>query len=338
MKRIHTNRLKSLRVYLFLFLVGCVGMYAVYYFQFAGISKTTTQKVEKESEVVLCDSVFCEKNVGRVAAVVVDNAPESWPQAGVTQSSLVFEVPVEGGRTRLLAYFHEKQLKDIERVGPVRSLRDAFLDIGANCSILPVHVGGSPSSLTRVPNKSVDSLDEFFYGSLFLRSTKRLAPHNTYMYGEKLVTALLDRRMTEQECQPFAVRTGGGIEREDEPSFEFGELAVSWNYSTSTTQYVREIGKKEQTDEKGNVYTFNNVLQMYMSMKTIDEKLRRDISSVGSGRFELFSRGNVVMGTWTRKKITDSFTLRADNGDVVSPSGSTWVTILPDSMAPKSLQ
>lgn len=339
MKRIHTNRIKSLRVYLFLFVVGCAGMYAVYYFQFTGVSRNTITPIDTlDSPAALCDTVFCEKNVGRVAAVVVDNAPESWPQAGVTQSSLVFEVPVEGGRTRLLAFFHEKQLKDVERVGPVRSLRDAFLDLGATCNILPAHVGGSPSSLLRVPNKSVDSLDEFFYGSVFLRSTKRLAPHNTYVYGEKLLGALLDRRATETECRPFVARTGTGITREATPAFEFGELSVSWNYSTSTMQYAREIGKKEQKDEKGNTYTFNNVLQLYMSMKTIDEKLRRDISSVGSGRFELFSQGNVVSGTWTRKSINDSFVLRADNGDVVSPSGSTWVTILPDSMAPKSLQ
>jgi Protein of unknown function (DUF3048) C-terminal domain len=210
--------------------------------------------------------------------------------------------------------------------------------LGATCNVLPVHVGGSPSSLLRVSNKSLDSLDEFFYGSSFLRSTKRLAPHNTYMYGERLEVELLDRRLTPTECGPFALRTGGGISREIRPAFEFGELSVAWNYNSSTAQYAREVGSKAMKDEQGNTYVYSNVLHLYMSMKTIDEKLRRDISSVGSGRFELFSQGMAVTGTWTRKKITDSFVLRADNGDVVSPSGSTWVTILPDSMAPKSLQ
>lgn len=341
MKRIHTNRLFSLRVYLFLFVVGLAGMYAVYYFQYFDTRKIT-KPIEKVTTATapLCDNVFCEAVDGiRVAAISVDNAPESWPQAGVSHSPLVYEVPVEGGRTRLFAYFLENHLSSVERVGPVRSLRDAFLDLGASCDVLPVHVGGSPSALLRVPNTSIDTLDEFFNGSRFLRTSKRIAPHNTYIYGEKLVVDLKERREAMgAHCEPFIQRTGNGISQEKNPAFDFGELSITWQYSTSTMQYTRAQNKVSQKDEEGDTYTFTNVLHLYMPMKTIDEKLRRDISTTGSGRFELFSRGVVVGGTWSRKNIEDSFQLRADNGDIVSPSGTTWITILPETMAPKSLQ
>lgn len=341
MKRIHTNRLFSLRVYLFLLVVGLAGMYAVYYFQYSDTRKIT-KPVDKVTTVVppLCDNVFCESVDGiRIAAVSVDNAPESWPQAGVSQSPLVYEVPVEGGRTRLFAYFLENRLLSVERIGPVRSLRDAFLDLGASCEVLPVHVGGSPSSLLRVPNSEFDSLNEFFDGDKFLRTSKRIAPHNTYIYGEKLFIDLKERReIMGAHCQPFSSRTGSGISQEKNPAFDFGELSITWQYSTSTAQYTRGYKKVVQKDEDGKTYVYTNVLHLYMPMKTIDEKLRRDISTTGSGRFELFSGGVVVGGTWSRKNIEDSIQLRADNGDIVSPSGTTWVTILPETMAPKSLQ
>jgi len=340
MKRIHTNRLFSIRLYLFLLLVGLVGMYVVYRFQYADIENFEKPLEKVTATAPLCDNVFCKSVDGlRIAAVSVDNAPESWPQVGVSQSSLVYEVPVEGGRTRLFAYFLENELTSVERIGPVRSLRDVFLDVGASCDVLPVHVGGSPSALQRVSDTSMDTLNEFYFGDRFLRSTKRLAPHNTYIYGEKLVVDLKERREAMgAHCQPFSSRTGSGISKEKNPAFDFGELSIMWQYSTSTAKYTRTQKNVIQKDEDGKKYVYANVLHVYMPMKTIDEKLRRDISTTGSGRFELFSGGVVVGGTWSRKSIEDSFQLRADNGDIVSPSGTTWVTILPDSMAPKSLQ
>src|SRR5579863_8827675 len=51
-------------------------------------------------------------------AVKVDNVQGAWPQAGLNQADIVYDLPVEGGLTRLLAIFHSA---DVPVIGPIRS-------------------------------------------------------------------------------------------------------------------------------------------------------------------------------------------------------------------------
>src|SRR5579885_2020678 len=53
-------------------------------------------------------------------AVKVDNYPDARPQSGLDKADIVFEEPVEGGITRLVAVF---QCSQASLVGPIRSAR-----------------------------------------------------------------------------------------------------------------------------------------------------------------------------------------------------------------------
>ena len=59
-------------------------------------------------------------------AVKVDNVQGAWPQAGLNQADIVYDLPVEGGLTRLLAIFHSA---DVPVIGPIRSARPVDADI-----------------------------------------------------------------------------------------------------------------------------------------------------------------------------------------------------------------
>ena len=58
--------------------------------------------------------------------VKIDNVEGAWPQAGLNQADIVFDLPVEGGLTRLLAIFHSG---DVPVFGPIRSARPVDADI-----------------------------------------------------------------------------------------------------------------------------------------------------------------------------------------------------------------
>ena len=49
----------------------------------------------------------------RSIAVMIDNHKSAWPQAGLNQAYLVYEIIVEGGETRLMPVFKGVDLKNL---------------------------------------------------------------------------------------------------------------------------------------------------------------------------------------------------------------------------------
>ena len=80
----------------------------------------TTEPVAVEEKQV---QIF--KGNDRPIAVMIDNHSGAWPQAGLNQAYMVYEIIVEGGETRLMALFKGV---DLEKIGPVRSARHYFID------------------------------------------------------------------------------------------------------------------------------------------------------------------------------------------------------------------
>lgn len=61
----------------------------------------------------------------RPLAIMVPNNPPAMPQYGLSQASIIYEAPVEGRITRLLAVIEDYD--DMTYVGPIRSSRDYFV-------------------------------------------------------------------------------------------------------------------------------------------------------------------------------------------------------------------
>jgi len=61
----------------------------------------------------------------RPIAVMIPNNSPAMPQYGISKASIIYEAPVEGRITRLMAVFED--FDDLDRIGPVRSSRDYFI-------------------------------------------------------------------------------------------------------------------------------------------------------------------------------------------------------------------
>ena len=61
----------------------------------------------------------------RPIAVMIPNNSPAMPQYGISRASIIYEAPVEGRITRLMAVVED--FDDLERIGPVRSSRDYFV-------------------------------------------------------------------------------------------------------------------------------------------------------------------------------------------------------------------
>ena len=77
----------------------------------------------------------------RPVAIMVNNNIYCLPQRGIHDCDILIEIEVEGGITRTMALYAD-YLK-IKEVGPVRSLRNQFLDLARPIDAMIVNVGAS---------------------------------------------------------------------------------------------------------------------------------------------------------------------------------------------------
>ena len=110
--------------------------------------------------------------------VSVDNAHAAYPQTGLDLAYRVYEVPVEGGVTRLLV---ETRGGEKGRIGPVRSARMHILRLAAALDAILVHVGGSPAAQKAIEERGYVTFDGLYDNRRFVRDPRRRPPHNDYV-------------------------------------------------------------------------------------------------------------------------------------------------------------
>ena len=70
-----------------------------------------------------------------------DSAQSAWPQKGLSDADMVYEMETEGGITRYMAVYRDWE--KIPVVGPIRSARDQFVQLMIPMNCLYVHDGAS---------------------------------------------------------------------------------------------------------------------------------------------------------------------------------------------------
>lgn len=75
---------------------------------------------------------------------MVENAPQARPQTGLDQADIVYEILAEGEITRFVSVF---QSHEATTIGPVRSIRPYFVEIGDALDAVIVHAGWSQEAM-----------------------------------------------------------------------------------------------------------------------------------------------------------------------------------------------
>ncbi|WP_078551370.1 DUF3048 domain-containing protein [Bacillus alkalicellulosilyticus] len=273
-----------------------------------------------------------EELTSRPVAVIINNDPKARPQSGIDQADVVYEILAEGEITRFVAIFHSEQP---ERIGPVRSSREYHIDLANGYDSLFVIHGWSPEAkrLLEVENKA-DYLNGLFYdGTLFKRSTDRVAPHNSYISFEALQEGLTERgyELT-GEVEPLAfAKDNSELGGDPAPLINvqyFNRNSVNFKYDEEQQIYLRYNGDQQTVDkDTGNPVILENVLIIETEHKVIDKQGRRDIDLTSGGKALLFQDGKAFELEWTNH---NGRLLPSHNGNIVPfVPGKTWINVVP---------
>ena len=90
---------------------------------------------------------YVDEAIGRrrPVAVMLNNIQAAIPQAGISNAGVIYEAPVEGGITRLMAVMEDYD--NLEKIGSMRSCRDYYIFYAAGFNAIYVHYGQSAYAL-----------------------------------------------------------------------------------------------------------------------------------------------------------------------------------------------
>lgn len=111
--------------------------------------------------------------------VMVNNAPQARPQSGLSYADVLFEVLAEGEITRLVAVYQSKHWDG--PIGPVRSIRPYYINLGKMMDAVPVHAGGSPDAYTELSAQKLEHMDEITNAGPFFGGTLPVRRHIIYI-------------------------------------------------------------------------------------------------------------------------------------------------------------
>jgi len=259
-----------------------------------------------------------------VIVTKMDNTPSSSPQLGLSHADLVVEELVEGGITRLAAFFYS----DIPgTVGPVRSMRASDIGIVTPVQGSIVTSGAAPVTLTRVSGAGITHYGEGYKG--FFRESSRSAPYNLMANLEDVASTIRAKLVRPDDYLPWGAS-------EDLPK---GAKATSLNadFGNHTTSWALQDGTYVNTNSYAaadDQFPAETVLVLRVQ---VGDAGYRDPAGypvpetkfVGEGAAALFHDGRVVRGTWSKPKLTSPLELSTKEGDLTVPAGRVWIELVP---------
>lgn len=284
-------------------------------------------------------------------------SPDSRPQAGLGPASTVIETLAEGGVTRFMAIYLEK---DAAKVGPVRSTRLYFDHWAAGFHAIFSHVGGNDDAqallwhLPSVFNVDENRWEKSLYDTgtpLFWRAQDRVAPHNLYTSTTKLraYAAQNHQEWTYSEAYwphkapaPLSARGHRGtisisfqnpLYPQDNPDYD-----VQYQYDRASNTYWRFMGGAPHIDQNtGQQLRPADVVIMQTRDATPDPAAGPTpqsilIPTLGKGTAWFFRDGTVQRGTWQQRNQFAPLRFLARSGKPVEFNpGQMWIEVVPAS-------
>ena len=281
----------------------------------------------------------------RPLAIVINNAADAMPQLGVSKADIIYEFPVEGGITRMMAFYQD--VSDIGLIGSIRSARTYCVDIAQSYDAIFIFAGGSPGAYTTLSNRGITRLDGVRgpLTHIFYRDRHRL---NTLIYEHTLVTSgeLITRWLPTYD---FRLEHEEGYERalsftdEGAPSDGGEAIDFSVRFSSSKTTsfsyaeddglyYLDQYGVPYRDGNDSTQISATNVLILKTSVARIpgDTEGRLNIATTGSGSGYYISGGQYVDIGWSRPDDSSQFAYAlSDGSDFALGQGKTYICIIP---------
>ena len=272
-------------------------------FLFSGCGTKDTNQPKEQKEEKKLKIVDLSSNT-RPYAVMINNHPSARQNhAGLQDAYLIYEMIVEGGMTRYMAVFKDK---DTAKIGSVRSSRHYFLDYAMENDAMYVHWGWSPQAQSDISTYGINNINGLTYeGKYFFRdkSLNVAYEHTGFTKMEMLKKAATDlnyRTTTNQDLLlnysvdeiDLSGKENALVANNVKIAYS-SSVVTSYVYDSEAKVYKRFVNGKEHTDAvTNNQYTAKNIITYQIKNSTItnDPKGRQEFDNVKNEYNTLFDK------------------------------------------------
>jgi len=303
-------------------------------------SNPETVEVKEEAQVQIVDV----NSTTRPYAVMINNNHAAWPQCGLQDAYLVYEIVVEGGITRMMALYKDTYPT---KVGSNRSARHYFIDYAEENDAIFIHWGGSPQAYSRLAS-GIDSLDGMsLEGSVYFRDTSlnRDYEHTGFVNLEKAKSYLTEKGyrtdtnkglLLDYSADEIDLNANETVQVANTVDLKYSNYhKTNYEYDEENKVYKRSMSGKANVDlETGEQYTAKNIIVYKVENYTLNDgegKGRQELENIGNGTGYYISNGQAVSITWEKTSHSSKTVYKYANGEELSVNdGNTFIQILPE--------
>ena len=299
------------------------------------------EKLKKEEEPQV--KIVNVNSKTRPYAVMINNNHAAWPQCGIQDAYIVYEIVAEGGITRMMALYKDKYPT---KVGSVRSARHYFIDYAEENDAIYIHWGGSPQAYSRI-SKGINDLDGMaLEGGTFFRdkSLRRAYEHTGFVNLEKAKSVAEKRNyvrdtnkdlLLNYSAKEIDLSNKDQAESDNIVRFKYSYYhTTSYEYDEENKVYKRYMAGKANTDlNTKEQYTAKNIIVYKIGNYSLNDqsnKGRQELKNIGSGDGYYISNGYAVPITWEKTSHSGQTVYKYKNGEeIIVNDGNTFIQIMP---------
>lgn len=279
------------------------------------------------------DDLSDEAKGKRPVAIMINNIKASLPQYGISAADLMFECPVEGGITRMMAVYAD--YTKVPSVCSVRSCRYYFPVMAQGLDAVYFCFGSNETLGTPMLKKlgidyfnGAENYDTLVFGRDPNRLGKYKREHTAFVNGEKIPDLFSKYKtrtdyLSDKDDYIFSFRDQG---KEKAPSSEkcnkvtlnFSNSYYStFTYDSETKTYKKQhSGKPHMDSATGQQLAYTNVfaLETTVNLYKGGPLVEFDWHS-GTGYY--ISLGGVKKIKWSKKTAEDTIKITDENGKTV---------------------
>ena len=223
----------------------------------------------------------------RPIAVMIDNEKPAWVNhGGLNSAYMLYEFIIEGGETRIMAFFKGVEP---EYIGPVRSARHYFLDYAMEHDAIFTHFGWSPLAQSDIKTLAINNINGI-YDTFFWRVPPKSSYHNAITSMANLKKQIEKKKYRDTSTAECVI----DYNRYD-TDIESGEIAnsikikysatqnVSYKYDTESKTYLRSMrGQVHKDSQTGEQFYAKNIIMIHVKDELLDIFTKKNVKAFGN--------------------------------------------------------
>ncbi|MCF0109789.1 MAG: DUF3048 domain-containing protein [Erysipelotrichaceae bacterium] len=282
-----------------------------------------------------------EKIYDRPIMVSINNLPSAVKvQTGLGPAYLIYEVPVEGGLTRLLACFKDGNYPDL--IGTCRSARHYMLDYVLDNDAIFIHFGWSKYAIKRmlelyISNVEGNSIDN---APFFRQNPEGLATeHTAYAHFQDLVDYVRDVKKYDMTT-PRKIPLNYSDEEIDLSQYKdaikaekldihYAATTTQYEYDPESQMYYRYANHNPHVDYYTKEhYNFKNILIVDLDgYDMMDDGKNIGLHNLGDGYGWYVVNGYAIPIWWEKYSPYEQLKFYANGEELLINEGNTFIQL-----------